>query len=348
MLEFKNHKFRIMLVGDPHENDDLDSKTARAKAGDYLRFQYAAIDREKPDLVVLMGDNAGGETYEGFKATLDRIMLPYTDSCTPVAAVYGNHELEHGFSDRKLIDEAYKAVPGSLFMSGEYTDEYGDYCLPVCSDGKVSFCLYFMYSGANGEDMSFTRYDFVHDEQIAWYEKTSAEFTANNGGVPVPSIVIQHIPVPEEYRLLKTVPKARRAFDGVAGATLNKEFTYVLDRKTGVTGYLGEAPCSPDFNNSQFASWKKMGDVVAAFFGHDHMNDFVGTVDGIVLGQVKTSSFRAYGDGLREGVRMVELLDGYNGVYNTYMLRYRDIFGTKCDSIKGMELLPDRFTKIFE
>ena len=347
MLEFSKKKFKIMLVGDPHENDRLKSDRDKAARADFLRFQYAAIDREKPDLVVLMGDNVGADTFDGFQKALTEITQPYVDSCTPLALIYGNHELEHKFCDKNKIDEAYKNIPGSIYLSGDYTNG-SDYCVPIYSNGKPSFCLYFINSGSNCENQALSRYDYVHDEQISWYEKISAEFTKNNGGVPVPSIIIQHIPVPEEYKFCKRVSKIRRKLDGVQGETLNGEFTYALDRKTGVTGYMGEAPCSPDFNNSQFASWKKMGDVIAAFFGHDHMNDFVGTLDGIMLGQVKTASFRAYGDGLRQGVRIVELLDGYDKIYNTYMLRYRDIFGTKCDSIKGTELIPDRVTRIFD
>ena len=337
-----------MLVGDPHENEHLESPSDKAKSGDYLRMQYAMIDKIKPDLVVLMGDNAGGDTYEGFMETFTRIMLPYTDSCTPVATIFGNHDFERKFADREIIEREYKNFPGCLYMSGEYTDDYGDYCLPIYSGDKPAFCLYFMYSGNLCEDKKLSHYDYVHDEQIEWFERTSAEFTKNNGGKPVPSIVIQHIPVPEEYELLKKVPKARRFTDGVPGQTFNSDYTYVANRSTGIKGYVGEAPCCPDFNNSQFASWKKTGGVVAAFFGHDHMNDFIGTVDGIMLGQVKTASFRAYGDGLMQGVRVVELIEGYDNIADTYMVRYRDIFGAKCDSIKGMLLLPDRYTKFFD
>ena len=75
-------------------------------------------------------------------------------------------------------------------------------------------------------------------------------------------------------------------------------------KKDGVEGYLGEGPCSPCINEGQFESWKKTGDVVAAFFGHDHLNDFTGYVDGIMLGQNKTSGFCCYTDGCNSCVRI--------------------------------------------
>ena len=55
---------------------------------------------------------------------------------------------------------------------------------------------------------------------------------------------------------------------------------------------LGEGPCPPDVNNGQFTSWVKTGDVIGAVFGHDHINDFVGDVDGIKLIQTRERAFR--------------------------------------------------------
>ena len=84
------------------------------------------------------------------------------------------------------------------------------------------------------------------------------------------------------------------AFDGVYGQNGHKGRFYTLDKKTGVKGYMGEAPCPPDHNGGEVDSWLKTGDIFAAFFGHDHMNDFVGEVDGILLGQTKCSGFHIY------------------------------------------------------
>ena len=40
----------------------------------------------------------------------------------------------------------------------------------------------------------------------------------------------------------------------------NKGKFYTLN-KTNACGYMGEAPCTPSYNNGQFNSWKKIGDV---------------------------------------------------------------------------------------
>lgn len=160
----------------------------------------------------------------------------------------------------------------------------------------------------------------------------------------MPSLVFQHIPVCEEYLLLKesTVLNPYRV----------KGYGHLSDRyyvkNDGCDGYLGEGPCTPDKNNGQFKSWIKQGDVIGAFFGHDHLNDFVGSVHGIVLGQTKCSGFHIYGDGLMQGVRMITLKENDPWSFETEMVRYRDFFGTKCNSIKGYMLLPDRWHTNFE
>ena len=155
------------------------------------------------------------------------------------------------------------------------------------------------------------------------------ELAEKNGGKPIPSLVFQHIPVPEEYELLREAKPYER-LDSVQGHKTYSDKYYVL--KPQVEGYLGEAPAVPDFNGGEFAAWKETGDVLGAFFGHDHMNDFVGFVDGIMLGQCKTASFRVYTDGCRPGVRMITLDENNIENVQTKMYHFKD-FGLKSKSL---------------
>lgn len=133
-------------------------------------------------------------------------------------------------------------------------------------------------------------------------------------------------------------------YDGVEGQDNRKGAYYTLDKASRAEGYLGESPCAPDYNNGQFAAWKETGDVFAAFFGHDHMNDFVGMTDGIILGQCKTAGFHVYGDGLMQGVRVLDLDDRCPRSLDTRMVRYRELAGTDCLSIHGRnKVIPDRW-----
>ena len=58
-------------------------------------------------------------------------------------------------------------------------------------------------------------------------------------------------------------------------------------------------------HTQQFESWKKMGDVFAAFFGHDHINDFKMNVDGIDLYQTLGAGYFTYGE--ERGGRLIVL-----------------------------------------
>ena len=70
-------------------------------------------------------------------------------------------------------------------------------------------------------------------------------------------------------------------------------------------GLVREAPCPPETERSQFESWKKTGDIVAAFFGHDHVNTFIAEVDGIKLIQTLGAGYHTYGK--ERGGRLIVL-----------------------------------------
>lgn len=135
------------------------------------------------------------------------------------------------------------------------------------------------------------RYDCVHPDQIEWFEKRSEELKKANAGKPLPSILFQHMPVQQEYDLLKETD-----IDGENTATEDGK-RYTFDESL-ISGRFREMPCPPDRNAShreQFESWKKTGGVLAAFFGHDHVNDFHINVDGIDLYQTIGAGFFTYG-----------------------------------------------------
>lgn len=336
-LKFKNKKFRIMLVADPHEKNKISDKKDKAVIRDYLNLQYSAIRELKPDLVILMGDNATGSTKDELKEVLLRITKPYSDNKIPFAFVLGNHDLECNVNS--LIDQyrIYRQLPCCILPEENEIDHYGDYNIPVYSSDidSPALNLWFMYSGNIAEKQYFSYYDHVKTEQIKWYESKSEQLRRKFGKV-IPAINFQHIPVPEEFRLLTECSASKLINDAVTGQTEKKGKFYVLD-KTSTYGYMGEAPCTPAYNNGQFSSWKKTGDVFASFFGHDHMNDFAGYVDGILLSQCKTAGFRPYGDGLMQGVRIIDINEDNPENIFTKMVYYRELVGDDCLSISGAE-----------
>ncbi len=342
-LKFSNKKFRVMLVGDPHENSKDSTPEDKARIKDYLALQYAAVEQLKPDLVILMGDNAHGDTPDEFKKVLLRITKPYAENNIPFAFVLGNHDLECKINNINDQYNIYRELPCCILPTPENVNSYGDYNILINSSDATApvFNFWLMYSGNKAASEYHSYYDFVKPEQIRWYEEKAALLKTQYGKT-IPSINIQHIPVPEEFELLKEFSFTRMLTDGVTGQNEQKGKFFALD-KTKATGYMGEAPCTSAYNSGQFASWKKTGDVIAAFFGHDHMNDFAGYVDGIMLGQCKTAGFRPYGDGLMQGVRIIDINENTPDSISTKMVYYRELIGSECLSIHGSEkVLRDR------
>lgn len=330
-LRFKDGKFKIMLLGDLHDCYDMKNNNAAEKMDDTLALIGKAVKELKPDLVVYMGDNARASTEYEMRAVISRITYPVSVSDTPFDLVFGNHDRECEVdlpTQLKLYREHENCY---AFNADDGLSGYGNHNLVIKSgDGeKDIFNLWFIDSHNLYSDRSKSYYDAVHEDQIEWYKKTAKELADKNGGKVLPSLLFQHIPVPEEYELLREA-KPYEKLDSVQGHKTYSDKYYML--KPEVEGYLGEGPAVPDFNSGEFAAWKETGDVLGAFFGHDHMNDFAGYVDGILLAQCKTAGFRVYTDGCRSGVRLITLEENNPENVQTRMYHFKD-FGLKSKSL---------------
>lgn len=330
-LRFKDGKFKIMLLGDLHDCYDMKTDNAAEKMDDTLALIGKAVKELKPDLVIYMGDNARASTEYEMRAVISRITYPVSVSDTPFDLVFGNHDRECEVdlpTQLKLYREHENCY---AFNADDGLSGYGNHNLVIKSgDGeKDIFNLWFIDSHNLYSDRSKSYYDAVHEDQIEWYKKTAKELADKNGGKVLPSLLFQHIPVPEEYELLREA-KPYEKLDSVQGHKTYSDKYYLL--KPEVEGYLGEGPAVPDFNSGEFAAWKETGDVLGAFFGHDHMNDFAGYVDGILLAQCKTAGFRVYTDGCRSGVRLITLEENNPENVQTRMYHFKD-FGLKSKSL---------------
>jgi hypothetical protein len=340
-LKFKNGKFKIMLIGDVHESYDMHSDNAADKAEDMTALMTKAIDELKPDFVVFLGDNARAGNEMEMRSVISRIVYPVSLKDIPMDFVFGNHDRECDVSletQVKLYNEHDNCY---LFDADPSITGCGNHNLLIkSSDGSKDILnLWFIDSNnlADGEsksdDVNTTYYDWVHEDQIEWYKKTAEEIAEKNGGNVVPALLFQHIPVPEEYELLREA-KPYELLDSVKGHAKWSDKNYVL--KPQVEGYLGEGPCSPCVNSGEFAAWKEVGDIMGAFFGHDHMNDFAGYVDGILLAQSKTAGFRPYTDGCRSGVRLITIDENNIENIDTKMYHFKE-FGLKSKSLGPVE-----------
>lgn len=305
--------FRILHLTDIHDvepamDDDENKAIPECRDRETINVIEKAVERTNPDLVVFGGDNISGYweefTYNYVQSTIQRITEPIRKRNIPLCVVFGNHDGEEGFHTEFQMMQ-YMEYPNCRSNLND-ADVYGcgNCCVTIKSSNgeKDAFAIWLMDSNdyqRNSE--GGLSYDCVHNNQIDWYEKRAAELKKENGGNPLPAILFQHIPVQQEN-------------DGFKEVTADDDYTFERDGryyKFGhdiIEGRIRETPCPPNLENNhrnQFKSWKKTGDIIAAFFGHDHVNDFHINIDGINLYQTLGAGYFTYG--LERGARLIVL-----------------------------------------
>ena len=67
----------------------------------------------------------------------------------------------------------------------------------------------------------------------------------------------------------------------------------------------------PALNSGFFAALVEAGDVMGAFCGHDHVNDYEGELFGVRLAYGRATGFAEYGrEGFPRGARVIRLYEG--------------------------------------
>ena len=314
-------KFRILHLTDIHDvepimDDDENREIPESRDKETLNVIETLVEKTKPDLVVFGGDNISGYweefTYNYVQSTIQKITEPIRKRNIPLCVVFGNHDGEAGFHTEFQMMQYMEYPNCRSNLNDEDVYGCGNCCVTVkrSDASKNALAIWLIDSNdyqklPNGD----FGYDCVHDDQIEWYEKRASELKAENGGTPLPAILFQHMPVQQEYDYIEEV-------------TENSEFTFSRDGKyfkfnINHEGRIRECPCPASLKNNhrnQFESWKKTGDIFAAFFGHDHVNDFCITVDGIKLYQTLGAGYFTYGN--EHGGRLIVLDE--NDITNIY------------------------------
>ncbi len=316
-LKFKDTRFKIMQIADTQEGKKVSPDT--------LALINAAIEKEKPDLVVYSGDQIwNGASFKGNRNTVKDVLFRLTEPAhsrgIPFTVCFGNHDRQVGLSNEEQL-EIYRSFPCFVGDSADGIDGCANHVIEIAQDDEIKFLLYCIDSNTSLK----IGYDNVHENQIEWYRNTRDEYEKKCGRL-IPSIVIQHIPVPEIFELLNEVKKGTKG--AVQGFRNHKGKWYVLNKeRVNANGFMKESPADPMENSGEFAAMAEKGDVVGMYFGHDHINSFNGKVNGIDVGYTQGAGFHIYGPGLDRGVRMINLSP--DGTFETYDLRYRNLVGKK-------------------
>ena len=206
----KDGKFKIMQITDIQEIYNVSPDT--------LKLLEAAVEQEKPDLVIYTGDQIKGYgvTYKGMgkelvnnvSKTIDKLIKPVTKRNIPFAVTFGNHDRQVGISNKDQFEQIYKKYPSCVGEQAEGIDGGGTCFLPIKSSNgtKDVFGIYLFDSGTDAKSGGYEPFD---TKIIEWYKKTRDEEKDKNGDY-LPSLVFQHIPMFEHYNVLKQVKKSEK------------------------------------------------------------------------------------------------------------------------------------------
>ena len=160
----KDGLFKIMQITDMQEIPKVSPDT--------MALLDAAIEDEKPDLVVYTGDQIKGYgvSYKGkgkelenaVAKTINTLLEPVTKRNIPFAVTFGNHDRQVGISNKDQFNDIYKALPNCIGTQAEGIDGGGTYNIPIkASDGsdRDAFNLYLFDSGTDAKGGGYEAFD---------------------------------------------------------------------------------------------------------------------------------------------------------------------------------------------
>lgn len=313
--------FRILMINDTQD-------VGKGSRSETAAFINAALDREKPDLVVFVGDQLSdmypNAAKKDYKLAIDKIIKPLQDRGVPFLVTLGNHDHDRAdvMSEEEMF-EVYASYDNCAAVKG--SNDPFTYNVPVySSNGSSALFNIYMMDTNNKKDGG---YEGIRASQLEWYNSVSASLKAENGGNPLPSLLFQHVPVKEIYSLFT---ECKWSDENAVYSSRDGKW-YVLNENMA-SGQLGEAPCSENFDvqTGQYQAWVENGDIMGAFFAHDHVNNFVGTTDdGITMGYNGGTGFRAYGADCGRTMRVFDIYENDVENYDTHLIYYQDLVGEK-------------------
>ncbi len=263
--------FRILQLTDIHLGGSVASSPNDENA---LRAVYKLIETAKPDLVIVTGDLSypvGISSFSLNNHTPVELFASFMrNTGVPWAFTYGNHDTEDMAVDNETsLDSLYQSLSWETsrtllypYSQPEVTGRNNQLIEIRNRDGSLNQALFLLDSNAYAKD-GFSKYDYIHDDQVDWYA-AQVERLAAEAGRTVPSLCFFHIPLreyAEAYDLYQQGdPSVTRCFGQ------NEE----------------DIGCSR-YSSKLFDRALELGSTQGFFCGHDHLNNLSLRYKGVQL-----------------------------------------------------------------
>ncbi|KAI1489406.1 calcineurin-like phosphoesterase [Biscogniauxia mediterranea] len=255
-----NGRFKIMQLADLHLSTGVghcrDAVPDEYEGGPCmadprtLDFVSKLLEDEKPDFVVLSGDQVNGDTAPDAQSAIFKYAHLLIKHKIPYVSIFGNHD-DEGALPRAGQMALIEQLPYSLSAAGpDDIDGVGNYYVEVLAPGNSkhsALTIYLLDSHSYSPDeRQYSGYDWIKKNQIEWFKQTAnglkkkhKEYTHIHL-----DLAFIHIPLPE-YRN----PKAQ----------------FIGEWREGVT--------APKLNTGFHDALVEQG-VVMVSCGHDHANEY--------------------------------------------------------------------------
>lgn len=296
-LEYEDD-FRILQLCDIH----VGNKDDRQRQYDFLEL---TIEDADADLIVLCGDSftfADKATAHDLFEFIDSHEIPWT-------ITFGNHDEQCYFSVSWLTDFLNNYGSNCFFKDIQDDDVFGDsnFAINLKRDGKDLYQVILLDSNRYNYG-EYIGYDYIHQDQIDWYEELVDYTTAQNGGEVVPSILFFHIPVPE----------FEDAWNALNSGNPDLSNPVALLEY----GEINEGFSCPKKNSGFFDKVLEKGSSKAICVAHDHVNNLRMLYKGVILSYGINSTDRIYSlDEMTGGQVIVVHPDAtldFEAIYHTY------------------------------
>ncbi len=300
-----DNELKILQLTDVHIGGGHASRIQDKKA---IYEVYTILQKEKPDLVILDGDNTfcvpgpifrGGGTFNN-KETAKVVIHLFEHAGVYFSTVFGNHDTE-------AFDYTNRVDLGKLYMSDEYKycifdQNFSDtadnkqtsvtnQCIVVKNtDNTIRKAIMLIDSNAyNSNSLSATinwDYDVIHEPQVQWAKKTIEDLSTIKGST-VKSLFFFHIPFGEFHTAYKEL-ESNNFTDTTNTHYVSGIWGEEINDTLGIRIWYGGCNNTSVAPNDKDQLFEELGpdglnSMEAVFCGHDHTNNAVVEYKGVTL-----------------------------------------------------------------
>lgn len=347
-----DHGAKVMMLSDVHIGGGCWSLRKDKKTVYEL---ITILQSEKPDLVVLGGDNTfavpgpvynGGGTLDNAMAARD-VLAVFEHEDVYFSTVFGNHDTEaFGYTGRAALGRLYESekYPHCIFKS-EFSDPESkrpsvtnQFLLVESAAGTPEKLILLMdtndYIDGSIASSVHWRYDTIHPAQTEWAKNETLRLSEAAGlsdGAVLGTVCFFHIPT-GEYETAYRDLAANGFADTADTEYIEGIWDEKLDERINGRVWFGGCHRTGEDHNGLDGFFEAMGPdgvdtLEACFCGHDHVNNAGVRYRGVILGYNYSLDNNAYTDiagaGYQRGCTVFSFLPGGTWTYEQKNV-YRD------------------------